>query len=415
MNINNYWEFISESKLNMILESNIQYSNDFIELLKDIRSPIARKLLDLQNKDIDINTNYIDIDFKKDDVITFIPESKLKNIKYRVINTDYDFRSLAEDFRYSGYPGFGPTDRSARRNDIGRIENISIDTVKNYLTGSELQYFIDMNRQYGPLVHFMWDHTNAYGDIIKYSAVMSMAGLQSDSFYSDVPKTEIKVGRFTRNILLKSGITTVSDKEVEDFVNKFKSIMQLSNNVLDRFNIVFGEDLRKYYSENYHDKSTGSLSSSCMRYASTQSFLDIYVNNPEVCSLLIFKSRTGEDKICGRALLWEDNKGRKIMDRIYTNNTPDEEIFKEWAIKNKYLYKEQQTYENDRLLKDGSRISSDENVVIIQLNPEYSYYEYPYLDTFKYYDPIKKTLTNRPTSFDHGYLLNKTGGGYNNF
>mgnify|MGYP000954003028 CR=1 FL=1 len=40
-----------------------------------------------------------------------------------------------------------------------------------------------------------------------------------------------------------------------------------------------------------------------------------------------------EDKITGRAILWTDNKGRRIMDRVYVIDTADIEFFKEFANK----------------------------------------------------------------------------------
>jgi hypothetical protein len=36
-----------------------------------------------------------------------------------------------------------------------------------------------------------------------------------------------------------------------------------------------------------------------------------------------FRGVSNPDKISGRAILWTDNDGNKIMDRVYTNNSPD--------------------------------------------------------------------------------------------
>jgi hypothetical protein len=44
--INNYTEFISESKLDLILESKIEYSDQFRDILTKIDLPISKYLID---------------------------------------------------------------------------------------------------------------------------------------------------------------------------------------------------------------------------------------------------------------------------------------------------------------------------------------------------------------------------------
>jgi hypothetical protein len=44
--INNYTEFISESKLDLILESKIEYSDQFRDILIKIDLPISKYLID---------------------------------------------------------------------------------------------------------------------------------------------------------------------------------------------------------------------------------------------------------------------------------------------------------------------------------------------------------------------------------
>jgi hypothetical protein len=56
--IADYQEFITESKLELLLEAKIKFSDEFITLLNHIESPLVKKILDLQGKDVDINRNY---------------------------------------------------------------------------------------------------------------------------------------------------------------------------------------------------------------------------------------------------------------------------------------------------------------------------------------------------------------------
>jgi hypothetical protein len=73
--ITDYNEFILESKLELLLEANIEYTDKFKDILS-IDSPISTELYRLAGKEVDINTNYIDIDTDKKDVILFTPDNK---------------------------------------------------------------------------------------------------------------------------------------------------------------------------------------------------------------------------------------------------------------------------------------------------------------------------------------------------
>ena len=107
-------------------------------------------------------------------------------------------------------------------------------------------------------------------------------------------------------------------------------------------------------------------------------------------------SKDGTDTISGRSIIWTDSKGRKIMDRIYVNKCSDEEIFKEMAIKEGFLYKERQTYDSNQLMINGQRLNQEDNRVIINLNPEIKYQYFPYVDTMKYYDMDRQILSSYP-------------------
>lgn len=222
----------------------------------------------------------------------------------------------------------------------------------------------------------------------------------------EIPKSEIGVGRFVRRILDKAG-EKVSDKDLEEFVNKYKSIIQIRKEAFLRFKIVSEEDIRKFYSSENYESMDGSLGNSCMRYEKCQKYLDIYVRNPEQVKMIILVSRQDENKISGRALLWTDNLGRKIMDRIYTNNSADETLFKEYAIKNEFLYKEKQDSNEDTKFLLNGKVADDQEIVIKL--PSYDYNYYPYMDTFKNYSPNGKLSNYNDGSYD--YNLEETDGG----
>ena len=60
--------------------------------------------------------------------------------------------------------------------------------------------------------------------------------------------------------------------------------------------MVKGEDIRYWYYEEKYDGYGGSLNGSCMKHKKCQHYFGIYVENPEVCQLLILKSHV-DDKI----------------------------------------------------------------------------------------------------------------------
>ena len=403
MKIINYDEFISESKLEMILESNICYTEKFLNILKDIQSPLSKKLIDILGKETGVNVTFIDAELSKDDVAAF---TSSKEVNYKVINDDDCIPRTSQKIL-----GDDVIIQVANTGTIGSI--VRLFKLEDFPSneGINMEYIRKIHTSKGRWVEFV--HGNNYHIIIPF---WDLRPIMSD----DAKNTEIKIGRLIKKIFSKSLIEEMpSDAEIEDFVNKYKSIIQVINNALSRFKVVKGEDIRKYYHSNmYNDRSGSTLCNSCMRYASAQMYLDIYTDNPEKVSLLIFMSRSVEDKIDGRSLLWIDSEGRKIMDRIYTNNTPDEELFKEWAKREDYLFKKRQVYDDDQLLKpDGSELKPNE--VRIELKP-YEYSSYPYVDTFKYYCPISGILSNRIDLIDadflstggtgHAYMLNSTEG-----
>jgi hypothetical protein len=199
---------------------------------------------------------------------------------------------------------------------------------------------------------------------------------ENHELWKSTSRTNIGIGRWTRRIVKDVYKTSLySESAFEKFVNAYKATFDSKNSSKERFEIVSGEKIRNYYLVDNYKEKKGQLGNSCMSGKSKQSFLDIYVKNPEVCQLLILKDNEDSSKIVGRSLLWNLENGEKYQDRIYTINDSDIILFKEWAFSNKYL-----TYfeASDMFVKLGEH--------------EYDYY--PYMDTFTLYNPINKKLTS---------------------
>ena len=82
------------------------------------------------------------------------------------------------------------------------------------------------------------------------------------------------------------------------------------------------------------------------------------------------------------------------MDRVYVSDSSLIELFIKYAIKNNYLYKQEQDFYADTfLVKDNKVLSKEESKVVIKLN-DLKYSKYPYIDTFKNYFYEENILTN---------------------
>jgi hypothetical protein len=207
---------------------------------------------------------------------------------------------------------------------------------------------------------------------------------------------EVKVGKFTKKIFKDNNIG-VSDVTIEKFINIYKATFDFDFNLDQKLELVSGEDIRKWYLETNYSDRRGQLASSCMRYEKCQKYLDIYVQNPEVCSLLIMYSDASKTKICGRALIWKNVDGEFVMDRVYTVNDYDIEVFRKYASSKEWI-----------------DITKNHKVQKIQLKKGVVYDYYPYMDNFYIFNHKEGYLTNSDSNWpsDGYYKLQNTDGSY---
>ena len=181
----------------------------------------------------------------------------------------------------------------------------------------------------------------------------------------------VKAGRF-----IKKMVSNISDAEVEEFVNLYKSFI---NNDSYEMSIVHGEDIRKYYNRANQDAmeaNGGSLYNSCMNYKEETdpkySRLVFYTKVPNV-GLLILKDK-GSEKIKGRALIWTAVDGRKYIDYVYITKPAERYLFKKYAEENDCLSNMNNDPFSDLVIEcpDEVKNLSEDNYMT-------------YLDTFKYH------------------------------
>ena len=394
MRFHSFNDFILESFLN---ESIVVFSDKFKKLLSKIDSPVAKSLLDMENKDLDVANNYIDIGDNKNQ-ITFITDRKAKELlsspeTKKVTHMGGGHLTHVESnnkiFAALGYTPEGPQTYHPQPNEEGVIESEYTSQISS----------------------------NVYCKVVFPGGISVMN--KNRLRFADLSKLPFtknrQPGRIGASVqaLLRSTDVTYSNAEIEQFVNKYKSEFDKFNDAFRNFELVSGDDIHHWYQyDNYlHGTNKGQLSNSCMARAPKR-WLEIYTENPDVCQLLILKDEEQQDKIKGRALVWKLSfpADTTYVDRIYTHDDSDLELYKQyiaqqgWHLKKKYT---SSTEDSTMIAPDGSEVRPKYLEVKLQAK---EYNGYPYLDTLKHYTPSSGILS----SGDGEYQLEDTGGGYSN-
>lgn len=214
-------------------------------------------------------------------------------------------------------------------------------------------------------------------------------------------KTEIKVGRFINKFFPN----TFTDKAIEDFVNKWKSVTETGS----KFEVWSGVDIKKaYMSNNYHFSPNNSnpLMNSCMN--DQLDIVEFYSYCPS-CSVVVLLDK--ENHILGRALLWKDHENRMIMDRVYYVYDKDYYKFIRLANDHEWYYKKTNVSGFSRFAKNGQDHSLRSKVRVPDVF-KFKDEGFPYMDTF-YYAQGEWAMNYEPLG---SYLkLIDTEGGYEEY
>ena len=248
-------------------------------------------------------------------------------------------------------------------------------------------------------------------------------------------KDTIKIGRMVRKMIevynkearIRKGIAIrpghkveLKDKDIEDFVNTYKSFYDSQNNMMDNFMILKGDEISEAYDcNNYWNEWKGTLGDSCMKEVDS-GYFDIYTTNDTVSLLtLVARSDSADNSfgalVMGRAILWELNDGDTFMDRIYTTRDSDEKLFIKFARENNFIYKAKQNHSEDGPFFTPHNNYSDSTpldlTVSVNSDREEEITEFPYMDTMKYFYWKEGEMTNGHRG--NGYLyLEDTEGQY---
>ena len=219
-------------------------------------------------------------------------------------------------------------------------------------------------------------------------------------------RSEMKIGKLVRYIInaintgssvttfRKKGKLTITDSELEAFVNAYKASESSSN---WEFRLVKGEEIAKYYNSGKYSSDKGSLGNSCMAEKGKKTF-KIYTQNETKVQLLILVDKE-TDKICGRALVWKLKKSpceaKFFMDRVYANNDSDVVKFKKFANEKGFLYKKtmnSHTRENVDFVYGGKDIYGE---ITAKLDGDVD--KAPFVDTLCFLNKQQTTVSNLPS------------------
>lgn len=216
-------------------------------------------------------------------------------------------------------------------------------------------------------------------------------------------RSEIKFGKGLRKIFAYQNIK-VPDSIIEYFANRLKGMYTFQGNI----KIVKGELIKKWYNgANYSSDNTESLGNSCMRHTSCEDYFDIYTENKDKIQMII--ATDYNDKLIGRAILWNTDSHGLFCDRIYGTRMTIEAV-KNYAKRLGAYTKYEQSYSNAKIVSSTGELINDE--IQIKLNKGGFGY-YPYMDTLKYTDDISNENELYLNSESGDYELESTDGGPN--
>jgi len=368
-----YHEFISERILleNLLLESNVVYSPKFKNVLSKMsNNDIAKSLLEIEEQDLDVTANFFDVKIDNDNIVTFTNDRAAQAI----------LRNDKEMVTWTGNRGAWLTNSEANQNIFKRLgyEAPPIDTPVYQPNRTEVGEVI--SKWLSAKTNKTWCYVKfENGEGVYNGERLKDAREELKKKIFTTSRQEIRVGRAIRSLLNAKSLK-FTDAEIEVFVNEFRGILSVMNDVFSRFELVNGEELYFWYKrENYEFPRMGNLGSSCQAVG-RRDWLEIYIDNPDTVSLLILKSFDQPNKIIGRSLIWNLEDGKKLMDFIYVSKDSDKNVFKEYAKSKNFIIRDE--------------IHNETWVSYLKPKPD-GYESYPSIDTMRYWDRNSGKLSNK--------------------
>ena len=393
-------DLITESQLiELLLESDVIFSNNFKKILGRIDNPVAKKILDLEKNDLPVVANYFDIDPERNDYLWFTADRKAQEI----------LNDPKELYRFVGNNGGWLKHSDANNAIFNRLGYVP-----------EGDVYIPSSAIVGEVVKKIISETSGKTWVwLKFDNGQGVFNLDKLRIVDDRNKLvwvknrqDVRVGRSMNALLVlasrEDDTAKFTPREIEIFVNLYKSQIDKFNDKFSLFDVVKGREIYdRYQFENYYEPS-GSLANSCMAEADS-SWLLPYTENDSV-SLVIYKSQDADDMIIGRAILWDCMDGKKFMDRVYSNSDSDVDLFRDYALENGWWCKLNNN--SSSYINSIGPNNQREDHLDVKVELKKGYENFPYMDTLKFYSPSTGIISNSKPESGLYYFCESTDGEY---
>ena len=248
------------------------------------------------------------------------------------------------------------------------------------------------------------NYVDTDGGLLSFLPAGRPHAVYPDQTWSTAGRQTGKPGRVARMLIPKDDHGLFADRDFESFANIIKAT---DVNRAATFMLVTGNDIKYWYDGYRYSDGTGSLEMSCMRHTRCRDFFGIYIDNPDIVSMLILVNKDS-DLLMGRALVWHiPGCETPIMDRVYGSDSV-KQAFRHHAETHGWYSRAFQSFEHETMfVKQGELVYLDIRVKL----PNYRYHLYPYLDTLKYFDWNTGCFANTPHYGAHAVLMDTRGAG----
>lgn len=408
-------EFILENLITeLILESKVQFSRDFLNILNGIGGRIADELKKLHGVDKEVTQNYIDIDMDNNNMLTFIQDRRAQ----QMIGDIEEIYKITSNTHLKHEDFASEASENSNRIIYTRLNMTFDDVNKADAYNDEIKITAETSSRTSGNIYIAYQGVNdeTLKGVIRKDRVAPVENEIWTQLWN-TSRNAIRAGRLVRAFLNIAGIKFI-DTEIEEFVNNYKSHIDILNDAFAKFDEVSGNQLIHFYEyDNYNlEENSGTLGNSCMADV-PGSYLEMYRVNPNKVKLVILYDDAGSindagkyssNNIIGRALLWETDAGYKFMDRIYYTVDSLRDLFKKYATRNGYFYRVDYDYDNGHLTVSNGNVTKTEAVIVTLDNNSFD--EYPYLDSLMYYNHSSVSSSRNANHAE--YCLNDTGGEY---
>lgn len=418
-------QFLNEEILleSLIMESTLNFSQNFASILNSLKDDdrVAKEILDAfqSGKDAEYTANYIDLTKDRKDYVEYIPQNKAE----RILSETKEIWTITNT---SGFLTFNKEEGGEFKNisTFRRLnysptpEDISTSVSSGDLCQIKARCINPSKKEYALIAIGKLEGKDFTPSGIQ--KVINITGLSPfDNRYDRLwteQRATFKIGKFAKSVLKVLNINH-TEQEIEIFTNRYKAAWDIFNQAFSKFDIVKGNEIAFWYKSVNYESQQGQLGNSCMKEKRDEYF-KIYTENPEVCQMIILYDNNGRivdgkyksNKIRARAILWTLDDGTIFVDRIYTNNDSDIELFKQFAQSKGWFYKNYQDSSSNFDLTDGKTRRNQDVYTCNLKKVDFSYY--PYVDSMKFLSMDEKCLTNTPISSSDRQLVSTSGDWY---